>query len=102
VIDAVILVAFSQDTIGKVVNIGNNFEISMNDLAKEIIKLTSSKSKIVHLPYQEAYGAGFEDMNRRVPDLSLIQNLVGWTPKRNLTSIIIDIAEEMKGTIKAR
>jgi UDP-glucose 4-epimerase len=54
------------------------------------------------LPYQEAYGAGFEDMNRRVPDLSLIQNLVGWTPKRNLTSIIIDIAEEMKGTIKAR
>ena len=98
VIDAVIAVAFAENTIGKVINIGNNFEISMNALAKKIIKETSSKSEIVYVPYTEAYGKGFEDMERRVPNIDLIHQLVGWKPKRDLSTIIADISAEMKKT----
>jgi UDP-glucose 4-epimerase len=96
VIDAVMAVAFSEKTIGKVINIGNDFEISMNDLAKEIIKQTGSSSEIKYVAYEDAYGPGFEDMERRVPNIDLIQELVGWAPKRDLTSIINDIAKELK------
>ena len=96
VIDAVMAVAFSEKTIGKVINIGNNFEISMNNLAKEIIKQTGSSSEIKYVAYEDAYGPGFEDMERRVPNIDLIQELVGWAPKRDLTSIINDIAKELK------
>lgn len=95
VIDAVIAVAFSENTIGRVVNIGNNYEISINDLAKKIIEETSSKSEIIHIPYIEAYGDGFEDMERRVPNIDLIKKLVGWAPQRDLSKIIADISNEM-------
>lgn len=96
VIDAVISVAFSNSTIGKAINIGNNDEISMNDLARLVIQRTNSRSVVVHLPYSEAYGPGFEDMQRRVPNLDLIKELVGWTPKRNLATIIDDIILDLK------
>ena len=96
VIDAVIALAFAKGAIGKVVNIGNDFEISINDLAKKIISETGSKSDVVYVPYDEAYGDGFEDMERRVPDIKLINELVGWKPKRDLSSMIADIATEMK------
>lgn len=96
VIDAVISVAFSDKTIGKVINIGNNFEISMNDLAKRIIEETGSKSEIKYIPYLEAYGDGFEDMERRVPNIDLIKSLTGWQPKRDLTQIIKDVAEYLQ------
>ena len=95
VVDAVIAIAFSANTIGKVINIGNNFEISINDLAKNIISETGSTSEIVYVPYAEAYGDGFEDMERRVPNIDLIHQLVGWVPKRNLVEIIKDISTEM-------
>jgi UDP-glucose 4-epimerase len=96
VIDAVLAIAFADNTIGKVINIGNDFEISINDLAEKIIIETGSKSEIVYIPYQEAYGDGFEDMERRVPNIELINQLVGWKPKRDLTTIISDISAEMK------
>ena len=96
VIDAVVSVAFSDKTIGKVINIGNNFEISMNDLAKQIIEETGSKSEIKYVPYSEAYGDGFEDMERRVPNIDLIKSLTGWQPKRDLTQIIRDVAEDLR------
>lgn len=98
VIDAVIAVAFAENTIGKVVNIGNNFEISINALAKKIIKETGSSSDLVYIPYTQAYGEGFEDMERRVPNIDLIHQLVGWKPKRDLSTIIADISAEMKKT----
>jgi UDP-glucose 4-epimerase len=96
VIDAVIAIAFADNTIGKLINIGNNFEISINNLANKIIAETDSRSKIVYVPYEEAYGDGFEDMERRVPNIDLINQLVGWKPKRDLTTIISDISAEMK------
>jgi UDP-glucose 4-epimerase len=95
VIDAVIAIAFTDNTIGKVINIGNDFEISINALAQKIVAETKSTSKIVFIPYNEAYGDGFEDMERRVPNINLISELVGWKPQRNLTTIISDIASEM-------
>ena len=96
VIDAVIAIAFADNTIGKVINIGNDFEISINGLAQKIIAETGSKSEIVYVPYNEAYGDGFEDMERRVPNIDLINQLVGWKPKRDLTTMISDISAEMK------
>jgi len=98
VIDAVIATAFAENTVGKVINIGNNFEISINDLANKIIAQTGSKSKIVYVPYTEAYGDGFEDMERRVPNIDLIKQLVGWKPERDLSTMIADISAEMKKT----
>ena len=96
VIDAVIAVAFAENTVGKVINIGNNFEISIKGLAQKIIAETGSKSEIAYIPYEEAYGDGFEDMERRVPNINLINELVGWKPKRNLSTIIADISAEMR------
>ena len=96
VVDAVIALAFAKNTVGKVINIGNDFEISINDLAQKIITETGSKSEIKYLSYDEAYGDGFEDMERRVPNLELINQLVGWKPKRDLSTMIRDISLEMK------
>jgi UDP-glucose 4-epimerase len=96
VIDAIMSLAFHKDAVGRVVNIGNNFEISMNDLAKKIISQTGSSSQIQYVTYEEAYGSGFEDMERRVPNLSLINSLTGWKPKRDLTQIIADMISEMR------
>lgn len=95
VIDALVAVAFSEKTVGRVLNIGNSFEISINDLAAKIVLETNSASKIVHVPYSEAYGEGFEDMERRVPNLDSISKLVGWSPKRDLVQIIQDIKLEL-------
>ena len=96
VVDAVVKVAFSKNTVGKVINIGNDFEISINGLATKIIDETRSASEIVYIPYEQAYGEGFEDMERRVPNIDLIKQLVGWSPQRDLSSMISDISAEMK------
>jgi UDP-glucose 4-epimerase len=96
VIDAVMAIAFAKNTIGKVINVGNNFEISINELAEKIIKDNNSKSEIVYVPYEEAYGDGFEDMERRVPNIDLINQLVAWKPQRDLSKMIADISVEMK------
>ncbi len=102
VIDAVIATAFTENTIGKVLNIGSNFEISINDLADRVLRDTGSSSDIVYIPYTEAYGEGFEDMERRVPNIDLIHDLVGWKPQRDLTVIISDISAAMKIDLERR
>lgn len=102
VVDAITAVAFAPNTIGKIVNVGNDYEISIDDLALKIIQETNSASKIVKLSYKEAYGEGFEDMQRRVPNLDLIEKLVGWKPRRDLTTMINDISLEMTSEIKAK
>ena len=99
VIDALVAIAFAKNTVGKAINIGNDFEISINDLAKQIILETGSKSEIIYVPYKEAYGDGFEDMERRVPNLELVNQLVGWKPERDLSSIIRDISAEMNRSL---
>ena len=73
--------------------------ISIKELAQKIIAETNSTSEIVYVPYEEAYGHGFEDMERRVPNIDLIRELVGWQPKRDLSTMIADISSEMQKTL---
>ena len=82
----------SDATIGQVYNIGNDYEISVEELAKKVIAQLGSTSSITKKSYEDAYGAGFEDMQRRIPDISKIKATTGWTPQRSLETIIDDIA----------
>ena len=77
--------------IGEVFNIGNTEEITMNDLAHLIKQMTSSESEIIHIPYDRAYEKGFEDMPRRVPDISKVQGLIGYQQRLNLKDILMEI-----------
>jgi UDP-glucose 4-epimerase len=95
-VGALVKVAFSKETIGRAVNIGNSTEISIFKLAEFIKDRLKSSSDIVFLDYQEAYGDGFEDMQRRVPDVTLIKQLVGWEPQLSLEDIVDDIAKAMR------
>ena len=81
---------------GEVINIGNNEEISINGLAKRAIALTASTSEIKYMTYDEVYGAGFEDMARRVPSLEKAERLIGYKPTRTLDDIINDVAAEFR------
>ena len=91
-IRALLLVIDSDEAIGQVFNVGNNQQISIMDLAKKVIEITGSKSEIKRIPYAEAYPEGFEDMQRRVPDISKIKTALGWSPEIGLDQIIKDIA----------
>ena len=92
----VLAVIDSNATLGEVFNIGNDEEITIENLAHEVIELTGSRSTIEKVLYEKAYAHGFEDMQRRVPDISKIKRVVGWTPKLSLDSIISDIATHLK------
>jgi UDP-glucose 4-epimerase len=92
----VLAIIDSNATLGEVLNIGNDEEITIQDLATEIIELTESRSIIEKVLYEKAYSPGFEDMQRRVPDISKIKRTVGWAPKLSLESIIADIATYLR------
>ena len=89
---ALLLVMESDKAIGEVFNVGNNQQITIMELAKKVIELTGSSSTIEKIAYEKAYPQGFEDMQRRVPDISKIKQVLGWTPEINLNQIIKDIA----------
>ena len=95
---ALLLVMDSDKAIGEVFNVGNNEQISIMDLAKEVIAVTGSSSVIEMMEYEKAYPAGFEDMQRRVPDISKIERVLGWKPVIGLEQIIKDIAAHNSGT----
>ena len=92
----VLAVIDSNATLGEVFNIGNDEEITIEDLAHEVIELTGSTSPIEKVLYEKAYAPGFEDMQRRIPDIGKIKRVVGWAPKLSLDSIITDIANHLK------
>jgi UDP-glucose 4-epimerase len=81
---------------GQVVNIGNDEEISIKRLAETAVEMTGSTSEIKYIPYDEAYGEGFEDMRRRVPSLEKAARLIGYKPTRTLADIINDVANEFR------
>jgi UDP-glucose 4-epimerase len=89
---AILLVMDSDEAVGQVFNVGNNSQISIMELAKKVIEITGSKSSIEKIAYEKAYPEGFEDMQRRVPDISKIKQVLGWEPEINLDQIIKDIA----------
>jgi len=79
--------------VGQVFNIGNTEEITIRGLAEKVIALTNSRSVIHYVPYDEAYAPGFEDMRRRVPDLSKIHDLIGYTPRYSLEATLRRVIE---------
>jgi UDP-glucose 4-epimerase len=91
-VTALLLVMDSDKAVGQVFNVGNNSQISIMELAKKVIQITGSKSSIEKIAYEKAYPEGFEDMQRRVPDISKIKQVLGWEPEINLDQIIKDIA----------
>lgn len=88
----------SDASVGQVYNVGNNSELSILDLAKRVIEVTGSKSSIEMVDYAKAYGAGFEDMERRVPDIGKMKRDMGWAPVLGLDAIIGDIAAHMRAS----
>jgi UDP-glucose 4-epimerase len=90
-VKALLLVMDSDEAIGEVFNVGNNQQISIMELAKKVIDITRSTSSIEKIAYEKAYPAGFEDMQRRVPDISKIKQVLGWAPEISLDQIIKDI-----------
>lgn len=87
-----LLVMDSDKAVGEVFNVGNNRQISIMELAKKVIEITGSKSTIEKIAYKKAYPEGFEDMQRRVPDISKIKQVLGWSPEISLDQIIKDVA----------
>ncbi len=90
-IRAITELMFSGKGIGQEFNVGNPIEISMEDLAKKIIEKTGSTSKLKYIPYEEAYGKGFEDMNRRTADITKLRETLGFELKYDLDTILDDV-----------
>jgi UDP-glucose 4-epimerase len=90
---AILSLTNSRESIGEVFNIGGMGEITILDLAHLVIKTVNSKSEIIFTDYSKAYKVGYEDMHRRVPDISKINKIIGWKPNINLETTIKDIYE---------
>ncbi|HVF43663.1 MAG TPA: GDP-mannose 4,6-dehydratase [Pyrinomonadaceae bacterium] len=97
VVGALVALMDRDDSVGEVFNIGSNEEVSINQLAEKVRGLTGSKSEIVRVPYDEAYEEGFEDMPRRVPDISKVGALVGFKPTVTLDEILHSVIEYYSG-----
>jgi UDP-glucose 4-epimerase len=91
-VQAIATIAATDTTIGEVFNLGGSGEVSIKELAEKVITTTKSQSVITYTPYSDAYPAGFEDIQRRVPDISKIKQAIGWAPNKDLETIIKDIA----------
>jgi UDP-glucose 4-epimerase len=93
VVGALVKLMDSDDSVGDVFNIGSNQEISILDLAKRVKELTDSDSEIVFVPYDEAYEEGFEDMPRRIPDVTKVNKLIAFKPEKRLDEILQAVIE---------
>jgi UDP-glucose 4-epimerase len=89
---AIATMAATDATIGDVYNVGGTGEVTIKQLAEQVLAVTGSQSQITYTPYSEAYPAGFEDIQRRVPDIAKIKSAINWVPIKDLKQIISDIA----------
>src|SRR5262249_7354755 len=85
---------------GKVFNLGSNREVSIQKLAEMVINMTHSNSEIRYIPYEEAYPPGFEDLQRRVPDIPRISRLIGFQPPKSLEDIIADVIVDQSARLR--
>jgi UDP-glucose 4-epimerase len=90
-VDALVRIADVESAYGGVFNVGSQEETSIYELARRVIELSGSDSEIVYVPYEEAYEEGFEDMERRIPDLRRVEEQIGWGPTHKLDEIIQDV-----------
>ena len=93
---AILALSKNDKSIGEVFNVGGTGETSILQLAELIVKIGDSKSLITFTDYKDAYAVGFEDMQRRVPDISKISNITGWSPNLTLTNIVEDVYEYLR------
>jgi UDP-glucose 4-epimerase len=100
VVEAIVQLAEHPGTSGEVFNIGNPHEITILELAELVKRKTGTTSAIVRIPYDQAYEAGFEDMQRRVPDISKIRSLIGFQPARSLDDILTDVIRDVAERIR--
>lgn len=96
-VEAMMRLIGEPKAVGQVVNIGNDEEVTIRGLAERVIAATGSASDIAYVPYETVYPVGFEDMARRVPDVSKLKALTGFRPERSLDQIIADIMDEKRG-----
>jgi UDP-glucose 4-epimerase len=96
VVRAMVALMDEPAAVGQVFNIGHGAEISINALAEKVRALAASPSEIVHIPYDKAYESGFEDMPRRVPDTTKLQNLIGFRPTVELDEILTRVIESFR------
>jgi UDP-glucose 4-epimerase len=101
VVDGLVKLLETPICFGQVINLGNDEETSIKALAEKAISMTSSSSELKYIPYEEAYGEGFEDMMRRVPSLEKAKRLIAYQPTRTLEDIINDVARESSSEIAA-
>ncbi|MCE9551872.1 MAG: GDP-mannose 4,6-dehydratase [Planctomycetes bacterium] len=99
VTDAIARLATHSRSTGQVFNIGGTEEISIRDLAARVLQVTGSQSGVQLIPYDEAYAPGFEDMQRRVPDLRRIESLLGWRPSRTLDQILSGVRDGLAAAV---
>jgi UDP-glucose 4-epimerase len=97
---AVVALLDESAAVGEVFNVGSSEEVTINELAERVIRATGSKSEIVHLPYDQVFASGFEDMRRRVPDTAKIRALLDWRPEVSLDQVITSMIEhaQRRGT----
>ncbi len=96
VVAALLKLVAEPKAVGQVVNIGNMQEVTITQLAERVRDLSASKSVIKYIPYDEAYESGFEDMPRRVPDLTRIKGLIGYEPKHDLDDILVQVIDYLR------
>ncbi len=96
VIEALVKLMSTPEAEGDVFNVGNDHEVTINDLAKKVKEMTGSHSEIEYLPYEKAYGPGFEDMERRCPNIEKLKALIGYDPRHDLESIIQSVIDYFK------
>jgi UDP-glucose 4-epimerase len=94
-VEALLQLIATDKTINDVYNVGGTDEITIKQLAETVVEQTNSNSTIEYIPYEKAYASGFEDMQRRVPDISKIKESLNWSPQRDLTQIISDVASHI-------
>jgi UDP-glucose 4-epimerase len=97
VVDALLALMTEESAYGNVYNVGATTEISISALAELIVAMTESRSSISLVPYNEAYAEGFEDMYRRVPDITKVQRLIDWRPSRTLEDVVQDVIDYQRG-----
>jgi UDP-glucose 4-epimerase len=90
-VQAISTMAATDSTIGDVYNVGGTGEVTIKQLAEQVLAVTGSQSQITYTPYSDAYPTGFEDIQRRVPDIAKIKSAINWTPTKDLKQIISDI-----------
>jgi nucleoside-diphosphate-sugar epimerase len=101
-VHALLLLTDSPDALGRVFNVGTHVEVPIVELARRVIERIGSGSQIALVPYEDAYGEGFEELGRRQPDTSALEELTGWAPTRTLDEAIDDLVTHEQGLPEPR